>query len=84
VKEGQLLATMEAPELQSQLASAQSRVKSQEAIYMPARLIMTGGKTSKTPGTISQNDVDQADARKSPTWRNGMPRSLRIAKWSKR
>ena len=64
VKEGQLLATMEAPELESQLASAESRVKSQEAIYIASkanydRII----ETSKTPGTISQNDVDQADAR---------------------
>ena len=64
VKEGQLLATLEAPELQSQLASAESRVKSQEAIYIASkanydRIV----ETSKTPGTISQNDVDQADAR---------------------
>ena len=64
VREGQLLATMEAPELASQLASAQSRVKSQEAIYIASkanydRLI----ETSKTPGTISRNDIDQADAR---------------------
>jgi len=64
VKEGQLLATMEAPEIQSQLASAMARVKSQEAIYIASkanydRII----ETSKTPGTISQNDIDQADAR---------------------
>ncbi|WP_431215270.1 efflux RND transporter periplasmic adaptor subunit [Puia sp. P3] len=64
VKEGQLLVTMEAPELASQLASAQSRVKSQEALYIASkanydRLV----ETSKTPGTISQNDIDQADAR---------------------
>ena len=64
VREGQLLATMEAPELASQLASAQSRVKSQEAIYIASksnydRLV----ETSKTPGTISRNDIDQADAR---------------------
>jgi len=64
VKEGQLLVTMEAPELTSQLASAQSRVKSQEALYIASkanydRLV----ETSKTPGTISQNDIDQADAR---------------------
>ena len=64
VKEGQLLATLEAPELQSQLASAESRVKSQEAIYIASksnydRIL----ETSKTPGTISQNDIDQADAR---------------------
>ncbi len=64
VREGQLLATLEAPELGSQLASALSRVKSQEAIYIASkanyeRLV----ETSKTPGTISQNDIDQADAR---------------------
>jgi len=64
VREGQLLASLEAPELASQLASAQSRVKSQEAIFIASksnydRLI----ETSKTPGTISQNDIDQADAR---------------------
>jgi RND family efflux transporter MFP subunit len=64
VHEGQLLATMEAPELESQLASAKSRVKSQEAIYIASksnydRIV----KTSQTPGTISQNDIDQADAR---------------------
>jgi membrane fusion protein, multidrug efflux system len=64
VREGQLLATMEAPEIQSQLASAQARIKSQEAIYIASkanydRIV----ETSKTPGTISQNDIDQADAR---------------------
>jgi len=64
VREGQLLATMEAPELQSQLASAESREKSQEAIYIASksnydRIV----ETSKTPGTISQNDIDQANAR---------------------
>jgi membrane fusion protein (multidrug efflux system) len=64
VKEGQLLATMEAPELESQLASAQSRVKSQEAIYIASKANYDRVvETAKTPGTISQNDVDQADAR---------------------
>ncbi len=64
VREGQLLATLEAPELSSQLANAQYKVKSQEAIYIASkanydRIV----ETSKTPGTISQNDIDQADAR---------------------
>jgi RND family efflux transporter MFP subunit len=64
VRDGQLLATLEAPELSSQLANAQSKVKSQEAIYIASkanydRII----ETSKTPGTISRNDIDQADAR---------------------
>ena len=66
VKAGQLLAVMEAPELSSQLAGADSRLKAQEAIYTASkanydRLL----ETSKTPGTISPNDIDQANARKN-------------------
>lgn len=66
VKTGQLLATMEAPELNSLEAAAQSRLKSQEALYIASksnydRLL----ETSKTPGTISQNDLDQALAKKN-------------------
>ncbi|GLU53591.1 secretion protein HlyD [Dyadobacter frigoris] len=64
VKEGQLLVSMEAPELNSRLAGAESRAKAQEAAYIASkanysRLV----ETSKTPGTISQNDLDQALAR---------------------
>lgn len=64
VREGQLLASLEAPELTSTLSGAESRLKSQEAIYIASksnydRLL----ETSKTPGTISQNDLDQASAR---------------------
>jgi RND family efflux transporter MFP subunit len=66
VKEGELLVTMEAPELGSQLAGAQSSVKSSESIYLASkanydRLV----ETSKTPGTISPNDLEQASARTS-------------------
>jgi membrane fusion protein (multidrug efflux system) len=66
VKAGQLLVTMDAPELNSLEAAAQSRLKSQEAIYIASksnydRLL----ETSKTPGTISQNDLDQAMAKKN-------------------
>lgn len=66
VKTGQLLASLEAPEINSRLAAAESRLKSQEAIYTASqsqydRLL----ETSKTPGTISQNDLDQAAARKN-------------------
>jgi len=64
VKEGQLLALMEAPEIVSQLVAAESRLKSQQAICLASkanydRLL----ETSKTPGTISQNDLDQARAK---------------------
>ncbi len=64
VRQGQLLAVLEAPELGSQLSGAQSRLKAQEANYIASkanydRLL----ETSKTPGTISPNDLDQALAR---------------------
>lgn len=66
VKQGQLLVSMEAPEINSNVALAQSRLKSQEAIYTASnsnynRLV----ETSKTPGTISGNDLEQAAARKN-------------------
>ena len=64
VKQGELLASMEAPEINSQLAAAESRLKAQEAIYLASkatyeRLL----ETSKTPGTISPNDLEMADAK---------------------
>jgi len=64
VTTGQLLVTMEAPELGSQLSAALSNIKSREAIYTASkanydRLVAT----SKTPGTISPNDLEQAAAR---------------------
>lgn len=66
VKAGQLMAVMEAPELGSQLAGADSRVKTQEAIYTASKANYDRlFETSKTPGTISPNDLDQANARKN-------------------
>jgi RND family efflux transporter MFP subunit len=61
VKQGQLLVSMEAPEINSRLSEAQSNLKSIQAIYISTkahydRLL----ETSKTPGTISPNDLDQA------------------------
>lgn len=66
VKEGQLLALMEAPEIISQLTAARSRVESLNATYTASkanyeRLL----ETSKTPGTISQNDLEQALGKKN-------------------
>lgn len=65
VKEGQLLIELEAPEISSQLAAATSRQHSQEAIYTASnstyqRIL----ETSKTEGTISNNDLEQAASRK--------------------
>ncbi len=66
VKTGQLLVSLEAPELNSRLAAAESRLKSQEAIYTASKSQYDRlYETSKTPGTISQNDLDQAAARKN-------------------
>ncbi|MEI9917501.1 MAG: efflux RND transporter periplasmic adaptor subunit [Bacteroidota bacterium] len=66
VKTGQVLIVLEAPELTAQLSAAQSRLKSQEALYTASianynRLV----ETSKTPGTISPHDIEQAEARKN-------------------
>jgi membrane fusion protein (multidrug efflux system) len=66
VSEGQLLMVLEAPELLSQMAAAESRLRSQEATYAASnasynRLV----ETSKTPGTVSQNDLDLAQAKKN-------------------
>ena len=63
---GQLLATLEAPELSAQQSGAESRLKSLEAIYTSSnatynRLLTT----SKTPGTISGNDLEIALAKKN-------------------
>jgi RND family efflux transporter MFP subunit len=66
VKQGQMLAVMEAPELNSRMSAAASRLKSQEALYIASkasydRLV----ETSKTPGTIAPNDLDLALAKKN-------------------
>lgn len=64
VRQGQVMATMEAPEINSQLAGASSRIHSLEAVFIASkanydRLL----ETSKTPGTISPNDLDMAFAK---------------------
>jgi membrane fusion protein, multidrug efflux system len=66
VLKGQLLATMEAPEMGSQLAGAESRLKSQEAIYLASKASYDRlYETSQTPGTVSQNELEQAVAKKN-------------------
>lgn len=64
VTPGQVLATLEAPELGSQLAGAESRLRSQEAVYLASKANYDRlYQTSQTPGTVSQNDLDLALAR---------------------
>lgn len=66
VKTGQLLATLEAPELGSQLAEAESKLQAQQALYTVTKATYERTlETSKTPGTISKNDLEQAEARMS-------------------
>jgi membrane fusion protein (multidrug efflux system) len=66
VREGQLLASLEAPEINQAIASAQSKLKSQEALYLASKANYDRlHETSKTPGTISPNDLDQALAKKN-------------------
>ncbi len=64
VKAGQLLATLEAPEMNAQLSGAAARLKSIEATHINSRAYYERLlETSKTPGTISPTDLDQARAR---------------------
>lgn len=66
VAKGQVLATLEAPEMNSQLLGAESRLHTREAVFRASkanyeRLL----RTSKVPGTISPNDLDMALSRMS-------------------
>ena len=64
VRAGQVLAILDAPEISSQLQGAQSRLKSQEAIYLSDKATYDRlQETSKTPGTISANDLEMAYAK---------------------
>jgi len=64
VTTGQLLARMEAPELNSQLDGAESKLKSQEAVFQASKLNYDRLlETSQTPGTVSSNDLDIAFAK---------------------
>ncbi len=66
VSEGQLLAVMEAPELSAQLAGAQSKLQSIEALYQGSKATYNRLlETSKTPGTISPNELELALAKQN-------------------
>jgi membrane fusion protein (multidrug efflux system) len=66
VHTGQLLMTLEAPELTSQLLNAESRWKALYALFVASNANYDRMyETSKTAGTISPNDLDLAAARKN-------------------
>ena len=65
VHTGQLLATLEAPEINSQLAEAKSRIDQNKAVFYADKATYDRlYNTSKTPGTVSPNDLEQAAAKK--------------------
>jgi membrane fusion protein (multidrug efflux system) len=64
VHKGQLLATLEAPEINSQLEEAKSRIQQSKAILFASKATYDRlYSTSKTPGTVSLNDLEQAQAK---------------------
>ncbi len=65
VKAGQLLIVLEAPEISSQLAAAESRLHAAEAVYTATNATYNRMETSKVEGTISKNDLDVALSRKN-------------------
>ena len=71
VHAGQLLVTLDAPEVQSQIAEAKAKIAQQQAIYLSSKSQYDRFvNTAKTPGTIAQNDIDQAAARKNADYAN--------------
>jgi membrane fusion protein (multidrug efflux system) len=66
VKKGQLLVSLEAPEMISQYNQAQADMNTKLATYKGSRANYERlNHTSKIPGTISPNDLDQALAKAS-------------------
>ena len=71
VHAGQVLVTLDAPEVRSQLAEAKARIAQQQAIYLSSKSTYDRFiNTAKTPGTIAQNDIDQAAAKKDADMAN--------------
>ncbi|MGA0558640.1 efflux RND transporter periplasmic adaptor subunit [Larkinella sp. VNQ87] len=65
VREGQLLALAEAPELNAQLAAAESKLKAQEALYIASKSNYDRYvDAAKTPGTVAQSMLEQTLAKK--------------------
>ena len=69
VKAGQLMATLEVPELHDELRNATARQQKAEADYTNARLINTRLVTvsREHPGLVAQQDIDTAEANERTT-----------------
>jgi membrane fusion protein (multidrug efflux system) len=64
VKQGQELVRLDAPELDAQFIESREKLKSRESVFHSSqsyykRLL----QTSKTPGTVSLNDLEQAESK---------------------
>lgn len=65
VTKGQVILVLEAPEIQAQLASAKSKWKAQEAIYIATKSNYDRMfKANETKGAIAKDALDQITARK--------------------
>lgn len=66
VQQGQLLVTLDAPELETQIKAAASDLHTKEAIYNGSKATYTRlFRTSKLPGTVAPNDLETAYAKMS-------------------
>jgi RND family efflux transporter MFP subunit len=67
VKKGQLLATLEVPELKDELDAAKAAENRAEADYKNAHLVYTRlvGVNSEHPNLVAQQDIDSAEAKDS-------------------
>lgn len=62
---GQVLAVLEAPEIQSQVASAKAKLQAQEAVYLSTKSTYDRMmKANETQGAIAKDALDQIKARK--------------------
>ena len=66
VRKGDLLAELEAPELNAALGTIEAKIKAQEAIYLSSKYTYSKLlETSRTPGTISPNELQESLAKKN-------------------
>ena len=65
VTAGQILVTLEAPEIQSQVANAKAKLEAQQAIYISTKATYDRMKNAnETKGAIAKDALDQIKARK--------------------
>ncbi|AGC46539.1 RND family efflux transporter MFP subunit [Myxococcus stipitatus DSM 14675] len=64
VRKGDVLVTLEAPEIEAQLASAKARLAAMEALHVASKATYERTlKTSQTEGAVARDAIDQARAK---------------------